>query len=283
MKKDKIIMQDMKFYGYHGVLDFETRDGQDFIVSVELSLDLGRAGQSDDLTETINYAEVYELVKGHVEGKPYQLIESLAENIARGILNFDGRIVGVKVRLEKPQAPIEGDFAYMAVEIIRHRWVRAYLSLGSNLGNRAGNLQAGIVDMERKGLVKVLRQAKVYETKPVGILDQGDFLNTIVEIETNLSARDLLVLINSVEASLGRVRSQRWGPRILDIDIIFYGDELISDIDLFIPHVLMGQRAFVLKPLMDLVPDMEHPILGLTVRELYQRLGQAERDGVKEV
>lgn len=118
---DKIYLNKMEFYGYHGVLPEETRLGQRFIVDLELELDLAKAGQTDDLNETVNYAEVYELTKEILEGRPYQLIEKVAELLATNLLASFSKINYCTVKLIKPDPPIKGHYRSVAVEIRRGR------------------------------------------------------------------------------------------------------------------------------------------------------------------
>lgn len=118
---DKIIMQNMTFYGYHGVLPEENKLGQKFIVSAELYLDLKKAGQSDDVQDTVSYADVYEVIKHHMEKKQYKLLEALAEDIAEAILSQYGKIQEILIHIEKPEAPVKGIFDFFGVEIRRKR------------------------------------------------------------------------------------------------------------------------------------------------------------------
>ncbi len=118
---DKIIMKDLEFFGYHGVLGEENRLGQRFIVSIELYTDLKRAGVSDNVLDTINYAEVYAVVKGCVERKTFKLLEALAENIAESILTGFSAVNELAVHIKKPNAPVQGIFEYFGVEIRRGR------------------------------------------------------------------------------------------------------------------------------------------------------------------
>ncbi|MFS0577322.1 dihydroneopterin aldolase [Sporosarcina sp. 179-K 3D1 HS] len=120
---DYIHLNEMQFFGYHGVLPEETRLGQRFRATVTLALDLSEAGKTDDLEKTVNYAEVYSICKSVVEGKPFKLIESVAEQIADEILyNFGDQVLGVRVMLVKPDPPIHGHYASVAVEITRGRF-----------------------------------------------------------------------------------------------------------------------------------------------------------------
>ena len=137
--------------------------------------------------------------------------------------------------------------------------IRAYLGLGSNLGDRLGNLRRAVDLLDGRG-VRVLRSSRVYETDPVGGPDQPDYLNAVVEVEASGSARDLLEACRAVEDELGRVRGERWGPRIIDVDVLTFGDQTIDEPDLQVPHPRMHERAFVLIPLLEL--DADPPLPG---------------------
>jgi 2-amino-4-hydroxy-6-hydroxymethyldihydropteridine diphosphokinase len=143
----------------------------------------------------------------------------------------------------------------------------AYLSLGSNLGNRKFNLKKAI-RLLSDDLVRVRRVSPIYETAPRELLDQPWFLNLALEIETVLSAEELLARIAHVEAELGRQRNLPKGPRTVDIDILLYDDLVVNSPELTIPHRSMHERRFVLEPLADLAPDLRHPELGRTITEL---------------
>jgi 2-amino-4-hydroxy-6-hydroxymethyldihydropteridine diphosphokinase len=147
--------------------------------------------------------------------------------------------------------------------------VRAYLGLGSNLGDRSENLRRAVELLAARDGVTVVRTSNVYESDPVGP-PQPDFLNAVAEIDTTLSARGLLDACLGVEAELGRVRQERWGPRIIDIDLLVFGDEHIDEPDLTVPHPRMHERPFVLVPLAELAPDLELRD-GRTVADAAQR------------
>ena len=135
---------------------------------------------------------------------------------------------------------------------------RAYLGLGSNLGDRLENLQRAVDALTGRG-IRVLRSSRVYETDPVGGPPQPDYLNAVVEVETDLSPRELLLRCTAVEELLGREREVRWGPRTADLDILTFDGQEVDEADLQVPHPLMHRRAFVMIPLLELEPDPPLP------------------------
>jgi len=149
-----------------------------------------------------------------------------------------------------------------------------YLALGSNLADRPANLRAAINALpalsaaEGAPLIRVTRESPVYETPPWGVTDQPAFLNMVVEAETDLPPAALLGFLKLLETRLGRQPGLRYGPRLIDLDILFYGDLVLDTPPLVIPHPRLHERAFVLVPLADLAPDLRHPVLGAAVREL---------------
>lgn len=142
-----------------------------------------------------------------------------------------------------------------------------YLSLGSNLGDRARNLRAAIDGLARASIA-VRRVSPVYETAPVDLVDQPMFLNLVVEAETALMPRQLLARIARLERELGRQRTVAKGPRTIDIDILFHGSSVIDTPDLIVPHPRIAERRFVLEPLSEIAPELVHPLTRRTIREM---------------
>jgi len=148
------------------------------------------------------------------------------------------------------------------------RYINVYLSLGSNMGDRAAYLRdaAGMID---KNIGKIARKSHVYETQPWGESKQDLFFNQVLMVNTTLDPRDLLEIITHIEKELGRVKTEKWGPRTIDIDILFYGKRIIRDKGLDIPHPELHKRGFVLVPMMEIAPELEHPVFKQPIDELY--------------
>ncbi|MCX8033876.1 MAG: 2-amino-4-hydroxy-6-hydroxymethyldihydropteridine diphosphokinase [Thermodesulfovibrio sp.] len=148
---------------------------------------------------------------------------------------------------------------------------RVYLLLGSNLGDRAKNIEIAISELKNCGLT-ISRRSSFYNTSPWGYKEQPEFLNIAIECFTSLSPFALLEEIKKIEKKMGRKDTIRYGPRIIDIDIIFYNNLILKTDKLIIPHPLMHKRDFVLKPLCEIAPDFVHPDLKLSVKELLDNL-----------
>jgi 2-amino-4-hydroxy-6-hydroxymethyldihydropteridine diphosphokinase len=148
------------------------------------------------------------------------------------------------------------------------KYINVYLALGSNQGDRAANLRQA-QELIQRFIGKIARRSHVYETEPWGNTQQEPFLNRVLMVNTTLSPRELLETISKIERELGRQRSEKWGPRTIDIDILFYGRRVIRDKGLEIPHPELHKRAFVLAPMLELAPALQHPILKKPIDQLY--------------
>jgi dihydroneopterin aldolase/2-amino-4-hydroxy-6-hydroxymethyldihydropteridine diphosphokinase len=250
---DRIVLQGVTARGNHGVLDFEKRDGQTFVVDVTMRLDLSGAGRSDDLAATVNYASVAAAVVARITGPSYDLIERLAEVIADDVLKHD-RVDAVEVVVHKPEAPVGHPFTDVQVRVERTNAPQAVIALGSNLGDRGQTLAAAVQALRETRGLTVTAVSPIFETDPVGGPDQPPYLNAVAIVRSELPPRPLLAALHTIEASHGRTREIRWGARTLDLDLISYGaaggrHEVISDDPaLTLPHPRAAERAFVLVP-----------------------------------
>ncbi|GIU74135.1 MAG: 2-amino-4-hydroxy-6-hydroxymethyldihydropteridine diphosphokinase [Bryobacteraceae bacterium] len=152
--------------------------------------------------------------------------------------------------------------------------VEAWIALGSNLGNRRSHLRGALREVLRLGRLRAV--SPLYETEPVGLRGQPEFLNAVARLDTALGARPLLDALLDIEIRHGRVRGARYGPRTLDLDLLFYGEAVIREPGLEVPHPRLHERRFVLEPLAAAAPELRHPLLGRTVRELLENLTGCE-------
>ncbi len=153
----------------------------------------------------------------------------------------------------------------------------AYIAIGSNLGDRHATIDSGIHAIRSHNAIELVCQSSIIETPPYGDIEQGPYLNGMVQVRTTLSARELLDALLGIETDHGRDRSneQRWGPRTLDLDLIVFGDEVIDEPGLQVPHPRLHERSFVLVPLAEIAPDLMLPIHNETPRQLLKALGGA--------
>lgn len=154
--------------------------------------------------------------------------------------------------------------------------VTAYIGLGSNLGDREKHLNRAVEMLENTSGVKVTKVSVYFNTAPVGYTKQPDFLNAVAELETSLTAYELLGICGSIEKALKRERIVHWGPRTIDLDILLFGNLVLNDVSLTIPHPRMLEREFVLKPLNEIAPERIHPVFGKSIWELYHEFLQKE-------
>lgn len=268
---DQIIIQDLSIYAKHGVYTEENILGQQFLVSVYIDLDLSRAGQTDNLEYTIDYGKVCHFVTKYMQERTFKLIESAAEHLAEELLLQYTQIRKIRIKVKKPWAPIGLPIKNVCVAVDRTRHT-AYLSLGSNLGDRLNYIRKGIKELDALASCKVCESSKIVETEPYGGVLQDNFMNCVVRIETVLNPQQLLEALHEIEGHAGRTRQIHWGPRTLDIDIVFYDHITVNTQQLTIPHIDMQNRGFVLGPLCEIAPWYRHPLLHQTVQQLYERL-----------
>ncbi len=274
---DRIILQNMRFSGKHGVTEEERSRAQGFGVDVEIVRNLQIAGHSDNLESTVDYSQVHDIARQVIEGEPYKLLEAIAEQISRRL--FEGfAFEEAIIRVWKNQPPLGGQVDYAGVQIHRFRPAdnRVYLSLGSNVGDREENIYRALALIDdATPKVHVTQVSPIYETEPVGNPNQGWFLNCCAEVQTELSPVVFHELTRAIEGEMNIEPKIKWQPRVIDVDILLYGGRTINNGDLTIPHEFMAERAFVLQPLADIASDAKHPN-GSTIGELMSALTEHE-------
>ena len=275
MKADKIKIQNLEVFANHGVFPEENVLGQKFVVSAELYTDTRKAGQTDELTASIHYGEVSAFIDRYLKEHTFQLLERVAESLAEELLMQTKGLQKIRLEIKKPWAPVALPLETVSVEIERE-WHTAYIALGSNIGDSEAYLKEAIDKLDHLSTSQVEKVSSFLVTAPYGVTDQPDFLNGCLKLQTLLYPEELLRELNRIEQEAGRERIIHWGPRTLDLDIIFYDDLICEEDDLCIPHIEMHKRCFVLKPLEEIAPYKRHPVTGKTVREM---LGELETTG----
>lgn len=267
---DKVIIMDLKVPTIIGVNDCERLERQ--LVVINLALEkpqpLGLAANG----AIYDYKKIADAVVSHVEASDYQTIEAFVTSIAK-VVCVDCGVHSVVVRAEKPSALSLAKSS--AVEISRTKSYfqatdlqiglkksqgihTAFIAFGSNLGDKFGWIRDAIAEMNNRG-IKVIKTSSLYESDPMYVEDQDTFLNGVCQVETTLSPMDLLRELQQIENSLGRVKLVEKGPRNIDLDILLYDLDVVRSDELTIPHALMLEREFVLRPLCDIAPSLPHP------------------------
>lgn len=273
---DKMYIRDLEVFGFHGVFEEEKSLGQKFILSLELELNLKSAGKTGDLTKSVHYGELCEKIEKEFRRESYDLIETVTLNLADFILNEYNIINSVKVFLKKPWAPIKMhlDTVEIMIEKSRHK---AYIGLGSNIGDKEKYIKEAISKLSEEKNVKIIKQSAFIKTKPWGYLEQEDFLNAVAEIETILEPEELMDVLLKIEEELSRERTIKWGPRTIDLDILMYDEVISSDEKVILPHPRMHEREFVLKPLNEIAPYLMHPVFNKRIFTLLEELNSSNK------
>lgn len=268
---DEIRIENLEVYAGHGVYEEENRNGQTFFVNVIMYTDVKEAGSRDELSLSTNYGEVCHKIHTCLRENTFQLIEAVAEFTAEQILLAFPLIQALSLEIRKPDAPVGLPFESVSVKICRG-WKKAYLAVGSNMGEKAAYIKEAVEKLVQNPKIRKVRMSELLVTKPYGGVEQDDFLNGAMELETLYTPMELLEFLQQTEAEAGRERLVHWGPRTLDLDILFYED-VVSDVPrLMIPHPDMQNREFVLKPLAELCPYYRHPLTGKAVMQMLKEL-----------
>lgn len=268
---DKIEIRDLEIFANHGVFPEETALGQKFVVSAVMYIETRPAGLTDDLSASINYGEVSHMITDFLQKNTYKLLEAAVENLAETLLLSLPLLKKITLRIEKPWAPVGLPLKTVAVEITRG-WHTAYIAFGSNMGDKKKYLDNAIQGLRDMKEIVVEKVSEYLVTEPYGDVEQDEFLNGALRVRTLLSPEELLDRLHVLEQAADRKRIIHWGPRTLDLDILFYDQEIIDMPDLHIPHIDLHNRDFVLVPMNQIAPYLRHPVLNQTISQLLDSL-----------
>lgn len=270
--KDEIHIDRLEVFAHHGVYPKETREGQTFYVNAVLYTDMKKAGESDDLEDTVDYGSVCHFITDWMHKNTCKLVEAVAERMSQAILLNYRMLSAVRLEIVKPFAPVRLPFEGISVKVYKS-WHKAYIALGSNMGDKEGYLNSALEAMKAHPLMEVKKASDWIVTKPYGGVAQENFLNGVAEIETLLEPEQLLEVLHQIENAAGRERSIHWGPRTLDLDILFFDKIQMESETLVIPHPDLENRRFVLEPMVSIAPWLRHPVTGRTMTGLLGELG----------
>ncbi len=261
-----IDIHNLKVTACHGVLPEEKINRQPFYFDVSMQYDFAKSAKEDNLSLTLNYDKIMHEVSDFCKDNTFDLIETLCHRTAIMLMrNYP--IKSVSVTVKKPQAPVSLPFDNVSVSTTLTR-TAALLSLGSNMGDRQTYIETAIKRLGEHDDITVKKVSSPYENAPYGGVAKFPFINMAVEISTYLSPYELLEYLHLIERESKRDRSVRWGDRTLDMDIIFYGDKVLDDDILTIPHPDYQNRDFVIIPLKEIAPNFVCPINRKRISEL---------------
>ncbi len=256
---DRILIDDLRVMTVIGALPHERELAQPIRIDLSIGVDLHEAGRSDELAATVHYGLVCERITEMARDSKDILLERLAAKVADVVLEFD-LVDEVEVTLTKLRPPVPEAVESTAVRIVRTRAEAAapplvahtaFIALGSNLGDREKYLRFAV-----RELGNVVAMSQVFETEPVGGPDgQGAYLNMVVKVETSLDPYAFIRRCQRIEAGALRQRVVHWGPRTLDVDLLFFDEVSIDGPELTVPHPRTFERRFVLTPLSEVAPE----------------------------
>lgn len=272
---DEIRIDNLEIYAGHGVFEEEKRTGQPFFVNVTLYTDIRKSGKADDLQYSTHYGEVSHFINQFLKSHTFRLIEAAAERMAEQILLRFPLIEKLDLEIRKPKAPIGLPFQSVSVKVHRG-WKKSYIGIGSNLGDKKAYIEDAVTKIKQNPLIRKVRVSELIATEPYGGVEQDTFLNGAIEIETLYTPYELLVFLQELEKEAKRERLVHWGPRTLDLDLLFYEGFISDDKELTVPHPDMQNRCFVLEPLSQLCPYYMHPVFQKSVKQMLSELSERE-------
>ena len=302
----KIIIKNLNLFGYHGVKESEKKDGQNFCFNIEILLNKNSFLNSDNLENTLNYSQVIRILKNINSNQRFNLLETLSQTIANRIMEISSLIEKVSVRVEKTSPPIKENLESVGVEYVLVRKgtegreedkfegsevkssnfenskvksgeVDVYMSLGSNIGDRENNLRKAVDLISRNPNIEVLAVSSIYETEPMYYKDQDYFYNIVLKARVNgeISPFEMMGFLKGIEFGFGSKKDKRYGPRIIDIDLLYYGEIVIESEFLTVPHPGIEERKFVLVPLSEIAPEFK--IEGKNIKKFIEKSNLSEK------
>lgn len=267
---DIIKIKSLEVFGYHGVFDEEKKLGQKYYINIELKLDKTFREIDGNMNKTVDYSKLVNSVREFFISDKWDLLESVANELVFFIFKEFSNISEVSVEINKPAYHVCLGFDSMSV-CAKRNVCKAYIALGSNLGDRKQNLDEACFLLNSRN-INVLKRSKTIETKPYGNISQDDFLNEVIEVSTILNPVELMNELLDIEKILKRERSIKWGPRTIDLDIILYGMDIINEENVIVPHYDMHNRDFVLEPLCEINKFSYNPRIGKFAYEMLNDL-----------
>lgn len=285
----RIIIKDLNLFGYHGVKESEKKDGQNFRFNIEILINQGSFLNDDDIDSTVNYSEVIRLVKRINSSERFNLLETFSQTIAEDIMKISPLVEKVMVRIEKTSPLIKENLKSVGVEYVlgrkreekdksKNKKVDVFLSLGSNVGDRENNLRKAVDMIGDNPHINILEVSSIYETEPMYLKDQNSFYNVVLQAHTGieLGPFEMMGFLKGIEFGFGRKRTKKkYGPRIIDIDLLYYGEIVIESDFLTVPHPGIEERKFVLAPLSEIAP--EFIIKGENIKEFIKKSNLSEK------
>ncbi len=275
---NEIKIDKIKFKANHGVFEFEKENGQYFYLSINIKTNFEETLFDDNLNNTIHYGYISEDAIKFLQENTFDLIETAIYRLSDFLFLKYNQIDELELEIFKPNAPVELDFKNISVKI-KHKKTKVYISLGSSIGDLNKYFDDAIKMIKKTSGIYCLKESQRYSSLPLGGVAKKEFLNSVVEIETILTSTKLLKVLNDIESKLDRKREIKWDDRTIDLDILFYGNQIISKENLIIPHPEIENRDFVLKPLLDLNKNLRNPVNNKRILDTYNEL---ENSFIKE-
>ena len=271
---DQLRIKDLEIYAYHGVFPAEKELGQRFVIDLWVDYEMTRAARTGDLDASIHYGILAEQLTEWMQAEKIDLIETVAFQLVQKIFESYAFVEKVRLELKKPWAPVPLPLETCSVTIEREK-KRAFIGLGTNMGDKQLQLETALEKIKDRG-IHLLQTSTRIETEPWGGVEQEVFLNQVAEIETWMGPQDLLETLLAIEQEMGRVREVKWGPRVIDLDLLYMEDTICYSPSLILPHPYVAERAFVLESLNEIAPHFVDPVQRKQIRQLWEAVKETK-------